>query len=168
MSWDTLTEPLVTLGLRGRAGGRMRAGPGVVLMLVLATGCPITPPPPPAATVAGVYTARTAAADASARIVTLWLQPGGAVILETVYVGKQRTPSQGGRWSANGDEVTVTLDGQAQPLVFTIAGDRLVPKQWDRTQYGNDGLTLSRRASYQREGPTLRDAFSAGANKPAP
>jgi hypothetical protein len=146
----------------------MRSGPIAVLMLLLATGCPIPPPPPPAATVAGVYTARTAAADANARVVTLWLQPGGEVTFETVYVGKERPPTTGGVWSASGDEVTVRLDGQAEPLVFTIAQNRLLPKQWDRTLYGDAGLTLSRRASYEHQGPTLYDTFSSGAKKPAP
>jgi NlpE N-terminal domain len=162
MSWDTLTERPV----QGRRMNR-RLVPALLLALAVA-GCPIPQPPPPATTVAGVYTVRLPAADASARVVTLWLEPGGAATLETVYVGKPRTPAETGVWAASGDEVTVRLDGQSQPLVFTIAGDRLVPKQWDRTQYGDTGLPLSRRASYQHEGPTLRDTFSSGATKPAP
>jgi len=146
----------------------MRIGPGAVLMLLLATGCPIPQPPPPAATAAGVYTTRTNTPEGSTRVVTLWLQPAGTVVLETVDVGKERPPTIGGRWSGTADEVTVQVDGQAEPLVFTIAGDRLVPKQWDRTLYGDSGLTLSRRARYERQGPTLYDTFSAGAKKPAP
>jgi hypothetical protein len=133
----------------------------VVLLALASVGCPIPQPPPPASTVAGVYHARLPAADASARVVTLWLQPGGEATMETVYVGKPRTPAESGAWSASGDEVTVRIDGQAEPLVYTIAGERLVPKQWDRALYGDSGLPLSRRASYQHEGPSLYDTFSA-------
>ena len=140
----------------------------LLALALAAAGCPLPQPPVPAATVAGVYTARLPAADASALVVTLWLQPGGPATLESVYIGKPRTPSQTGVWSASGDEVTVRLDGQAQPLVFTIAEGRLVAKQWDRTLYGDAGLTLGRRASYQNEGATLRDTFSSGAKKPEP
>ena len=44
-----------------------------------------------------------------------------------------------------------------------------MPKRWDRTLYGESGLTLKRRASYEHEGPTLYDTFKGpGASKPAP
>jgi hypothetical protein len=128
--------------------------PAVVLAL-LAAGCPLPQPPPVANTVAGVYHARLPAADASARVVTLWLQPGGAATLETVYIGKPRQPAETGAWSASGDEVTVRLDGEAQPLVYTIVKDQLVPKTWDHARYGDSGLLLTRRASYQHESPSI-------------
>ncbi len=145
----------------------IRRIPSLVLLACIA-GCPLPQPPPPASTVAGVYTVRQAAADASTRVVTLWLQPGGAATLETVYVGKPRTPAATGSWSAEGDEVTVRIAGQSDPLIYTIAVDRLVPKRWDHALYGEEGLPLARRASYQKEGATLYDTFSSGAKKPEP
>jgi hypothetical protein len=148
---------------RPETKSRVRILVPALLLACAAAGCPLPQPPPPASTVAGVYHARTPAADASARVVTLWLQPGGVAALETVYVGKPRMPAENGVWSASGDEVTVRLDAQSEPLVYTIAGERLVPKQWDRTLYGESGLPLSRRASYQHEGPSLYDTFQAPA-----
>jgi NlpE N-terminal domain len=128
---------------------------GLALLLAVTWGCPLPQQLPPASGVAGVYHARLPAADASARVVTLWLQPGGAATLETVYVGKGRGPVEHGVWSANGDELTVQLDGAGEPLVYTIAPDRLVPKRWDRNLYGSSGLSLVRRAAYQSERPGI-------------
>lgn len=127
---------------------------GVALLAAL-SACPLPQPPPAAGTVAGVYHARLPAADASARIVTLWLQPGGAASLETVFVGKGRGPVDEGRWSATGDEVTVSLDGQSEPLVFGVDRDRLMPRRWDRTRWGDAGLELTRRAAYNRDRPSV-------------
>ena len=121
----------------------------VALLALVTWACPLPPPPLPSAGVPGVYHARLPAADASARVVTLWLQPGGTAILETVYVGKPRLPTENGSWSASGDELTVQIDGQQAPLVYSIDRDRLVPKRWDEALYGTSGLPLTRRASYQ-------------------
>ena len=141
----------------------------VLLTAQVLAGCPLPEPKPVASTVAGVYHTRLTAADASVRVITLWLQPSGTAMLETVDVGQPRTPAENGAWSASGDELTVRLNGQAAPLVYTIAVDRLVPKEWDRTRYGESGLPLTRRASYDREGPSLYDTFKGpGASTPPP
>jgi hypothetical protein len=111
-------------------------------------GCPLPPQPLPSSTVPGVYDARTTAADGSPRVVTLWLQPGGRATLETVDLGKERVPAESGSWLAQGEEVTVTLEGESEPLVFGIGRDELVAKRWDRNVHGESGLTLMRRSSY--------------------
>ena len=111
-------------------------------------GCPLPVQPLPSSTVPGVYHARMPSPDGNTRVVTLWLQPGGKAALETVELGKERVPAENGSWSAQGDEVTVTLDGEREPLVFGIVRDDLVPKRWDRNVYGENGLRLTRRASY--------------------
>lgn len=122
-----------------------------LVALLLAAACPMPEKPPPAQTVSGVYHARLPAPGASARVVTLWVQPGGVAALETVDVGKGRLPVEQGSWTVAGDELTVRLDGQAAPLVFAIQGEQLVARQWDRTAYGASGLTLTRRAAYNPE-----------------
>jgi hypothetical protein len=146
--------------VRGRLLGARRATVAALAAAMLPglAACPLPQKPPPSVTVAGVYHARLPAPDASARLVTLWLQPGGAASLETVLVGKGRGPVEGGRWSATEDEVTVRLGGQSEPLVFGIAGDRLVPRRWDRTRYGDAGLELTRRAAYNPERPGIFEA----------
>ena len=117
-----------------------------VLLLALAiSACPLPPTPLPSSTVPGVYTARTAAADGSARVVTLWLQPGGKATLETVDLGKERVPAVSGTWAAQGEQVAVTLEGESEPLVLSVGRDELTVTRWDRTIHGESGLTLRRR-----------------------
>jgi hypothetical protein len=132
----------------------MRALPvvAVVVASFLISACPMSsrPDDPSGAEVAGVYDARLPAADASGRIVTLWLERAGAATLETVYVGKGQAPVERGRWSVRAEEVTVRLleadDGpRSEMLVFTLKEERLVPKTWDRSRWGEMGLSLTRR-----------------------
>jgi hypothetical protein len=124
----------------------MMLRPACVLLLALViSACPLPPTPLPSSTVPGVYNARTAAADGSARVVTLWLQPGGKATLETVDLGKERVPAASGTWAAQGQEVAVTLDGESDPLLFSVGRDELTVTRWDRTIHGESGLTLKRR-----------------------
>ena len=131
----------------------MRALPAVAFVVasILISGCPMSRgPDDPSEKVAGVYTARLPAADASGRIVTLWLQAGGTATLEMVYVGKGQTPVERGRWSVRGDEVTVALlnadDGpRDETFVFTLKDERLTARTWDRARWGDTGLVLTRR-----------------------
>lgn len=133
-----------------------------IATLLAAVGCPLPQKPPPSVTVTGVYHVRLPAADASARVVTLWIQTDGTALLETVFVGKERLPVERGRWAVNADVLTVRLDDEPEPLVFTITPDRLEPRSWDRSRYGATGLTLTRRAAYNNERPSIWQA-----NQPA-
>jgi uncharacterized lipoprotein NlpE involved in copper resistance len=122
-----------------------------VLLLALAGGCSLARPDDPGRAAVGVYQERLPAADAAGRIVTLWLEADGTAILETVYVGRGKSPAARGRWSVRGQhEVAVTLlgsDGRAaeKPLIYELQADRLVPVDWDRRLYGEAGLPLRRR-----------------------
>ena len=119
-----------------------------LLLALVMSGCPLPPTPLPSSTVPGIYHARMSAPDGSARVVTLWLQPGGKATLETVDLGKERVPPESGTWSAQGEDVTVTLEGESEPLIFGIGRDQLIAKQWDRSAHGESGLILTRRSSY--------------------
>ena len=124
----------------------MMLRPACFLLLALAiSACPLPPTPLPSSTVPGVYNARTVASDGSARVVTLWLQPGGKATLETVDLGKERVPAASGTWAAQGEEVAVTLEGESDPLLLSVGRDELTVTRWDRTIHGESGLTLKRR-----------------------
>jgi hypothetical protein len=124
----------------------------VVVAALLLSACPWSRGrDDPSETVTGVYTARLPAADASARIVTLWLEETGRASLEIVYVGKGKTPVERGSWSLRGDDVIVDLlyadeeGARNDTLVFTRKEGGLVPKAWNRARYGDLGLPLTRR-----------------------
>ena len=116
-----------------------------LLLALVISACPLPPTPLPSSTVPGVYNARTTAADGSARVVTLWLQPGGKATLETVDLGKERVPAASGTWAAQGEQVAVTLEGESEPLVLSVGRDELTVTRWDPTIHGESGLTLKRR-----------------------
>jgi hypothetical protein len=123
----------------------------VAAVSLLLSACPMRGPDDPSEVVAGVYTARLPAADASGRIITLWLERAGTASLETVYVGKGKPPVERGRWSLRGDDVIVELlyadeeGARNETLVFTRKEGQLVPKAWNRQRYGDMGLPLTRR-----------------------
>jgi hypothetical protein len=122
---------------------------------LLISGCPMSGgPDKPPETVDGVYNARLPAADASARIITLWLERDGTATLEIVDVGKGKTPIERGRWSMRGADVIVELlyadeeGARNETLVFTRTEDRLVPKAWNRQRYGDMSVPLTRRVNH--------------------
>jgi hypothetical protein len=123
--------------------------PWLLAMMVLCAACALLRPKDPAEAVTGIYHARLPAADAAGRIVTLWLQPVGAAVLETVYVGKPGRAVERGSWSLRAMELTLVLfDDAGRPstrLVYAVEADRLIPKTWDRVRYGDTGLPLARR-----------------------
>jgi len=108
-----------------------------LLATLVLTGCPSSRPPDPWKQNYGVYWTRVGNAGDQQRIVTLWLLEGGTARLETVYVGHSRQPADAGRWSAVGNEITVSLDGKP-PMVFRRVGRELLPD-------APDGLVLQQR-----------------------
>jgi hypothetical protein len=122
---------------------------GAVVALVLLGGCALLGPKDPARAVRGIYNARLPAADSAGRIVTLWVQPGGAATLETVFVGKPERFVEEGTWSYRDERLRIVLGDTRREasttLVYRLEDDRLVPQEWDRTRYGETGLPLRRR-----------------------
>jgi len=98
----------------------------VLLATLVLTGCPSGRPPDPWKENYGVYTTRVGSAGDQERIITLWLLEGGTARYETVYVGHSRQPAEAGRWSAVGNEITVSLAGK-QPMVFRRVARELLP-----------------------------------------
>jgi hypothetical protein len=63
--------------------------------------------------------------------VLLLLQAGRTAMLRR---GERSSP---GRWQSSGNVVTVSTDEER--LVFDYAGDRLIPREWDRRSWGARG-----------------------------
>jgi hypothetical protein len=131
----------------------MRIASLAPLLLVAALGCAYLGPPDPARKADGMWQERFPTENGSTKLVSLWLQPEGRATLETVTLGQQRSEPQYGRWTFRDDnQLTVQMEDQAlkpigQPLVFQLVGDRLIPKKWDKSVYGPDGLALRRRVN---------------------
>jgi hypothetical protein len=103
-------------------------------------------PPALGGPAAGSYAAALPAADAGVRLLTLVLAEDATATLTTVVLG-QGTVLESGKWSQEGDSVTVTLtesDGvvAADPTTFEFALEdgNLVNKVWSQELYGEMGL----------------------------
>jgi hypothetical protein len=83
-------------------------------------GCALSP--------VGVYETRN---------VILVLQAGNTAMLSTTNSPDPSRYLMSGTWAASGNAVTVSTE--AERLVFDYAGDRLVPRQWDRKGWGAAG-----------------------------
>jgi hypothetical protein len=127
----------------------MRVLSGIALMSVLACGNGQqqrpAPSSPPSSVGAGRYqTDSLAAADAGGRMVLLELRPDSTAVLQIQWAGT--TTTRTGRFSATGPDVIADFPAQdsAGSLQFRwrLISTRLVPVDWDRTQYGPAGLTL--------------------------
>lgn len=97
----------------------------------------------------GIYAATLPAADASGRNITLVLRPDGIAEMTTEYIDKGDPIVERGRWTRAANIVAVTLPpasaGDAPvSLVWTMDGDNLIPRTWDKSLYGDEGLPLSR------------------------
>lgn len=129
----------------------MRLQPLVLLLVAAALGCAYLGPPDPARKADGMWQERFPLSGGGTKVVSLWLQPEGRATLETITLGQPRTEPQGGRWSFRDDnQLTVQLEDPAEqpvgePIVFTLVGDKLIPKRWDKAVYGADGIPLRRR-----------------------
>jgi uncharacterized lipoprotein YbaY len=140
----------------GIRNGRMRmrriAGPTLwtaLIMAALLQGCSSQAHRHYAITGAGTYSANLPAADGPGRILTLTLRPDGTAELVTEYVGKGDAIHSAGKWRQDGGDIRVQLldaggDSDGGPLTWTLVTDRLVPKSWDKSRYGEYGLPMKR------------------------
>jgi hypothetical protein len=95
----------------------------------------------------GNYETRLSAAEVSGRTIKLSLRQDGTATLSTEMTGRGRPLVDSARWNQKDDVVMLQLlgrDGRATgtPLIWTIVGEHLVPKFWDRFRYGSGGLSF--------------------------
>ena len=100
-------------------------------MVVLATACATTSAP-------GTYEVILPAADAGERYVRVVLKPKGAAALSTTFSERATRSLAEGNWKQDGSRITLDLDGR-KPMVFRLAGNQLVTKEWDRVEWGEQG-----------------------------
>ena len=112
--------------------GRVNRLPGgVALLCVAAAACSTTQAP-------GTYAAVLPAADAGERHVRVTLNPDGSGALSSTLSERPSPRLAEGTWKRDGNRVTLDL-GQRGPIVFQLAGDQLVPREWDRAEWGEKG-----------------------------
>ncbi len=105
--------------------------------------------PPDTAKWAGIYESDTLPGAARPRVLLVKIGPDTVASAALAFVGLGTTLHPGW-WSAKGDVLRVQPirpDGTANELAFVWRreGTRLVPVQWDRGIYGEQGATLTRR-----------------------
>jgi len=92
------------------------------------------------ASIAGIYEgAVPAASGGGERHVRVTLDPDGAATMTTAFSGRPSRSLVKGTWVRDGDRVAVNLDNGRTQLVFDYSGDRLVARDWDRSQWGDQG-----------------------------
>jgi hypothetical protein len=103
---------------------------GLLLLLVLA-GCAATPAP-------GTYEAILPAADAGERHVRVTLRPNGEASLSSAFSKRPSRFLAQGTWRQDGTRITADFENQ-KTIVFELAGNQLIAKDWDRAQWGEKG-----------------------------
>lgn len=98
----------------------------------------------------GVYEARVPASTTPAKKIAVDLRHDGSATMSTEYVGKGRPTVDRARWNQKDDVVLVQVleqDGKpaGHPLIWTLVGERLIPRYWDFERYGSNGFTLLRK-----------------------
>lgn len=84
------------------------------------------------AVLVGIYEGRL-----QARNFTLNLERDGKASM------KSDASTVAGSWTGSPKELHLQLEGKP-PLEWHVKGDRLIPKNWDKNEYGKKGLALRR------------------------
>jgi uncharacterized lipoprotein YbaY len=129
----------------------MAAAPTVLVTkdVGLQSGQLVETPPATASSLPGTYSSTLPAADASGRVVTLVLATDGRALLATQFAGKGGPILEEGAWQPDGSRADVqvsTKNGQPEQegFIFEPQGDALVATQYDKANWGSQGLTLKR------------------------
>lgn len=114
------------------------------------TGTAATPPAPVSALV-GTYSAQLPAADASGRVLLLSLSAENKAVLATQFIGKGAPILESGTWQPEGKGARVLLTDStgkiADNFLFEAQGDKLAATQYDKSLWGDAGLTVTRLAA---------------------
>ena len=104
------------------------------LLLSLVAGC--------ATNLGGSYQGVSpVASGAGERFVRVSLKEDGSAAVSTTYSGGQSGSAFAlGKWTRDGGTIEIQLEEpRAERLLFRRAGDDLLPREWDRTTWGEAG-----------------------------
>ena len=102
-----------------------------LVALALATGCATS-------SVTGSFEGLSKAPSGAQRYVRVTLKPLGDAAVSTAFSNSSTRGFAEGEWTRDGMHVAVHLDSQGE-MVFRHAGDQLIPEQWDRAVWGEEG-----------------------------
>lgn len=83
------------------------------------------------------YAAVLPAGSDGERHVRVTLNADGSGALSSTLSGRPSGFLAEGTWLRDGNRITLTLD--QKQLVFQLAGDQLIAKEWDRAEWGEKG-----------------------------
>lgn len=145
---------------------------GILLLFVLSfRGAPTFAQPnaqataTPAATPAAnpqdqIYVTLLPSASGPVKLVVLRLKTDGQAELVTDPLGDAPAVTQVGTFNASGDTVTVTWsDASAKPITFKQDSEKLVATEYDKTLYGERGLTLYLRDAVEAALTDMKRAY---------
>ena len=102
-----------------------------VCALALAAGCATS-------NMTGTFEAISVAPSGGQRHVRVTLKAAGDAVVSTAFSDSTTRGLAEGNWTRNGMRVAVHLDSQNR-IVFRHAGEELIPEEWDRAVWGEDG-----------------------------
>ena len=100
-------------------------------VVMLASACATTEAP-------GTYEAILPAADAGERHIRVTLNADGAAALSSTFSERPSRFLAEGNWKRDGSRITVEFNDQKR-IVFELAGDQLLPKEWNPSEWGEKG-----------------------------
>lgn len=94
---------------------------------------------------AGSYSMTAPSADGPKRTITLTLNSDQTFTMKFSYEAKGEIPPFEGTWTLNGDQVEAIVTkpaGMEDRYVFTLKNDTLTAVEYNRSEYGSQGLSL--------------------------
>jgi hypothetical protein len=102
-----------------------------ILAVALTAGCATS-------NVTGTFEAISPAPAGGQRHVRVTLKAAGDAAVSTAFSNSSTRGFAEGSWTRDGMRIAVHLDSQNR-LVFQHAGEELIPEEWDRAVWGDEG-----------------------------